>query len=73
MRKPISMVVMQKIGNLLPKILQHRMIVDIIRRSALEPERILQGSESAHVFPAANEQMGHLPRVLCPPPDTYLQ
>ena len=50
MRKPISMVVMQKIGNLLPKILQHRMIVDIIRRSALEPERILQGQRPERIL-----------------------
>jgi hypothetical protein len=63
------MVVMQEIRYLLPKILQHRMIIDIIRRSALEPERVLQGGESALVFAPANEQIGHLSRVLCPPPD----
>jgi hypothetical protein len=63
------MVVMQEIRHLLPKILQHVMIVDIIRRSALEPERVLQGGKSALVVAAANEQIDHLSRVLCPPPD----
>ena len=60
---------MQEIRYLLPKILQHRMIVDIIRRSALELERVLQGSESARMGSAANELISHFPRVLCPPPD----
>ena len=69
MRKPISMVVMQKIGNLLPKILQHRMIVDVIRRSAFESARVLQGCETGLVSAAANEPIGQLPWVLCPPPD----
>ena len=61
------MVAMQKIGYLLPKILQHSMISDIIRRSALEKQRVLQHSESALVGSAANKPIGQLSRVLCPP------
>ena len=63
------MVVMQKIGYRLPKVLQHRMVFGAIQRSVLKPERFLQNSKPALLFAAANQLIGQLPRILCPPPD----
>ena len=66
------MVVMQEMCNLLPKVLQYRMMFDVRWGSVCEPKRVLQGSESEHVFPAANKPIGQLPRFFCPPPDAQL-
>ena len=67
--KPLRMEVMQKVCDLVPKKTQHRVICHIMRRAALEQQRILQASESVPVFPAANQCVCQHARLLSPPPD----
>ena len=73
LREPLSVVVMKEVGNLVPEKLQDFVISNVMWRTMLEPERILQGSKSSGVLSPAYQFMCQLARLLCAPPHIQLE
>ena len=64
---------MKEVGNLVPEKLEDFVISNVMWRAVLEPERILQSSESSLVRPTSHQFMSQLARLLCPPPHIQLE
>jgi hypothetical protein len=71
--EPTSVKVMKEVGYFMPKKPQYFVISNVMWRAMLEPEWILQGSESSLVIPPSHQLMSQLAWLLCPQPHIQLQ